>query len=856
LLLVPLLAISTAALADVPMQPYVNPVIGDARRVQQPLADPFVLKWRGDYYLYATGEPIVAYRSADLVRWQSLGGVLAPSKDPKAWNQAELRAPAVVYRQGKFYLYYTATRKSKDWRVTEAERRVGVAVADSPAGPFVDSGKPVTKGWAVDGTVFKDPDGGKEYLFYSYLFEPRLPGAGVVVDRRLDWSAAAGRPALVTRGSAAWEDQDGDPQNGSLRYTNEAPVVVKRLGRYITMYGGGSWDLPTYAVGWASSDRVVRGGLDGPAWQKGEVPLLRGSRFVEGPGRTSVVKAPNNLDDICVHHARVVPFADPSHRLPFVARLTWNHDRPFMAPPSIGEQAAPDRPLFEDSFARAAGPLGSGCPRTASSPAPVGRACWKIEGGTWWTGDGQVKQNKDEGTARATPIVPALESYIFESNLRFATPGVESGAIGVVAFEAGADNRVEVWIDAKKQALVSGGKLAGKPLPEVATRLGKDFVGEAYHELLVTKNGGRLRIALDGVSLQARRMAMGAGTVALQTREAKAIFDAVAVTSGFEDDFLPGREACTSLECAGWVAGAGSWRLGGGRLQQTDGKAERALAVKGELGRDYEITATLRWGKATASTARGGVAAAVTDKGELVLASLERNIWPLARLHLEHVAGGKVKNRARAVLPRGFDYAAPHTLRVVRQGEAFTVFVDGAETGSIRAPVGLARAGLYTSGTDAAFLSVTWKQLVVPQNYVLDPSFESAQWLGARVFKDGPWQVEGTARRSECCGHSGQHRLLFQGGWGRARQKVSGLPPGRYTLRAWVTAAGGAEVEASAQVPGSAPVRDRARAATWTRLSLPLQVPRDGEVEIVLSGLVQKGAAASAAVDDVYLFRN
>jgi beta-xylosidase len=45
--------------------------------------------------------------------------VLRASDNPEAWSQADVWAPEVVYRNGKFYLYYTASRKSDDWRVGE-----------------------------------------------------------------------------------------------------------------------------------------------------------------------------------------------------------------------------------------------------------------------------------------------------------------------------------------------------------------------------------------------------------------------------------------------------------------------------------------------------------------------------------------------------------------------------------------------------------------------------------------------------------------------------------------------------------------------------------------------------------------
>ncbi|HEX6557991.1 MAG TPA: family 43 glycosylhydrolase, partial [Longimicrobiales bacterium] len=129
-----LLALATSPLHA--QAPYHNPVL------QSPVgvADPFLLKWNGEYYLYATGDPITAYHSTDLVHWDTIGAVIGSSRAPEAWNQADVWAPEVVYRNGKFYLYYTASKASPDWRVGEMARRIGVGVSDSPRGPFVDSG--------------------------------------------------------------------------------------------------------------------------------------------------------------------------------------------------------------------------------------------------------------------------------------------------------------------------------------------------------------------------------------------------------------------------------------------------------------------------------------------------------------------------------------------------------------------------------------------------------------------------------------------------------------------------------------------------------------------------------------------
>src|SRR5216110_2018872 len=83
-------------------QVYSNPILGDPGHVDREIADPFVLKWNGEYYLYSSGDPILAWHSSDLVHWDSIGQVLSASSAPEAWNQADVWAPEVVYRNGKF----------------------------------------------------------------------------------------------------------------------------------------------------------------------------------------------------------------------------------------------------------------------------------------------------------------------------------------------------------------------------------------------------------------------------------------------------------------------------------------------------------------------------------------------------------------------------------------------------------------------------------------------------------------------------------------------------------------------------------------------------------------------------------
>ena len=131
---------------------YVNPVYPKS------FPDPYVLKYCGAYYAYATGHApdgnvFQILRSKDLIEWEEAGSAMRPLEDdhPFYW------APEVFYDNGKFYLYYSVGN--------EALMHLRVAVSDRPDKNFVDSGKQLTREeFAIDAHVFVDDDGTK-YLF-------------------------------------------------------------------------------------------------------------------------------------------------------------------------------------------------------------------------------------------------------------------------------------------------------------------------------------------------------------------------------------------------------------------------------------------------------------------------------------------------------------------------------------------------------------------------------------------------------------------------------------------------------------------------------------------------------------------
>src|SRR5689334_20630019 len=101
-------------------------------------ADPALVVFGNRYFLYPTTDgsedwSSTSFRvlsSEDLRDWTDEGEILRLGDDV-AWASRFAWAPAAVEKNGLFYFYFTA------------EDNIGVAVATSPTGPFIDSGRPI-----------------------------------------------------------------------------------------------------------------------------------------------------------------------------------------------------------------------------------------------------------------------------------------------------------------------------------------------------------------------------------------------------------------------------------------------------------------------------------------------------------------------------------------------------------------------------------------------------------------------------------------------------------------------------------------------------------------------------------------
>lgn len=326
-----------------------NPVIAGAPADDH--GDPFVIKFLGWFYLYHTGETygrrgVSVYRSRDLVEWEPLGFALDAAES--GWAYSDLWAPEVVYERGTFYMYVSATTRRTGgghggrWDQgpgDDESRRVGLARATDPAGPFTWDDEPITREWSIDGHPFRDDDG-TMWLFYNIRSEATrgpggVVGTGTVCDRLLAPDRVEGDPAAVTFPSEPWEGPYGD------FYWNEGPYVLKRRGTYFQMYSGGFHADASYGIGIASS-RSPRG-----PWEKDpENPILKSSRRIAGPGHHSFVYGPDVATVYAVYHGYVD--GSPARKVN-LDRLFWRGDRPYIVGPTDGEQPAPPPPRHDAS---------------------------------------------------------------------------------------------------------------------------------------------------------------------------------------------------------------------------------------------------------------------------------------------------------------------------------------------------------------------------------------------------------------------------------------------------------------------------------------------------------------------------
>ena len=257
--------------------------------------DPYILAHDGYYYCYSTGwQGVNVLRSKDLQAFEHMGYALADDTQLAYW------APAVIYHQDQFLMYYSSIPAGQD---DPHLGRLKVAVADNPLGPFTTRATLFADDFTIDADVVKKD--GQLYLFYVAMCDDPTQTQGrigvmIFMDKLTDPFAVAGAPRLIV---APTIDQEvfikkrqwgaDSPWDGRDWYTIEGPCYFAHEGTGYMLYSGNAFMHEDYFVGYATSDATVP--LEDAVFRKYPspdtyAPLIGRDQYFTGCGHNSVFK--------------------------------------------------------------------------------------------------------------------------------------------------------------------------------------------------------------------------------------------------------------------------------------------------------------------------------------------------------------------------------------------------------------------------------------------------------------------------------------------------------------------------------------------------------------------------------------
>ena len=296
---------------------YRNPILPDYH------ADPEILysNLTKKYYIYSTtdgypgwgGWTFNVFSSTDLINWTDEGQVLDVKSDQVKWARGNAWAPAAIevkQKDGsyKYYLYFSADAGNR--------KEIGVAVSDSPTGPFVDAGAPIVSdspvghGQQIDVDVFQDPKSKKYYLYWGNGY---MAGAEMTSD---------------LMGIKKETIQVMTPEGGSLQTWKfrEAPYVFYRKGTYYFLWSVDDTGSPNYHVCYGTAKSPL-----GPIQVAKEPTILKQVPELEiyGTAHNSVLQIPGKDEWYIVYHRINKHFIDRDkgpgvHREVCIDRMTFD----------------------------------------------------------------------------------------------------------------------------------------------------------------------------------------------------------------------------------------------------------------------------------------------------------------------------------------------------------------------------------------------------------------------------------------------------------------------------------------------------------------------------------------------------
>jgi beta-xylosidase len=259
-------------------------------------ADPEIHFFQGRFWIYPTTSAeydrqtyFEAFSSPDLISWHNEGRILDFSAVPWSTNRCAW-APSCAEKDGRYYFYFSAGDGAG----------LGVAVSDSPGGPFSDAlGRPIVAEYhlgaqPIDAHAFVDSDG-SAYLYWG------------------GWRHCVAARLAPDMMSIQGEIVELTPEN----YV-EGPFMAKRNGVYYLMWSEGGWGDPSYQIAYARSDNPF-----GPFVREREI-FVASPEIATSAGHHSVLQLPGTDRWILAYHRRPSGETGRDHRVTCLEELRFD----------------------------------------------------------------------------------------------------------------------------------------------------------------------------------------------------------------------------------------------------------------------------------------------------------------------------------------------------------------------------------------------------------------------------------------------------------------------------------------------------------------------------------------------------
>jgi xylan 1,4-beta-xylosidase len=474
-------------------QTWTNPFTLSGEWYQYGIGDPYIMKYRGTYYLYCSTKNnntgVKCWSSKNLVNWSSS---IICSTDPITKTAY---APEVVYWNGTFYMY------------TSPGGRGHYALSStSPTGPFTAITGNLGK--SIDGDVFINDDG--NWYFYH------ASGSGIL-------------GCIMNSPTVIGADVNLNAQMGKA--WTEGPCVIKRNGVYYLIYTGNHVLSKGYRIDYAKN---TTGPISSYTPQAAQNPILIKSEgsFV-GLGHGTAFIGPDLDTYYFTYHNLAGDYGMGPYRRLNIDRMAWNGDKLLILGPTTWAQQAPQLADMSDYFNRT----------DISSN-------WIMPNGGNWSivnQDYMVQDISDEGHEtwhKALNITPTSSNYTAEFTIKEESRSNDAASLGAVfgytdesnygiAVFHSFTNQLEinflmhnVWGTAKLINLPGG------------------FNYNVWHSIRIEKQGVNYKFFADGMLKASLTSNLGAGKVGYMTNRSHGDFSYIAFSnkvngSGIFDTYKP-----------------------------------------------------------------------------------------------------------------------------------------------------------------------------------------------------------------------------------------------------------------------------------------------------------------------------